>query len=134
MSHKPEIIVSHHETGHGTPKSYTVGFGLSIILTLAAYILVIKDVFSGWALVSALAALAITQLLVQLLFFLHLGRESKPRWNLQVLLFAVGVVIIVVFGSLWIMKNLEYNHSHSMSPSKTDKFLIQDEGYKNNSH
>ncbi len=76
-----------------------------------------------------LAALAVTQLLVQLLFFLHLGRESKPRWNLIVLAFAVMVVVIVVFGSLWIMKNLQYNHGHQ-TPEETDKFLIHDEGYK----
>lgn len=111
-------------------RSYTTGFALSVILTLAAYLLVVKNVFHGWALVGALAGLAVTQLLVQLFFFLHLGRESKPRWNLVVMLFAALVVGIVVFGSLWIMKNLQYNHSHYQSPADTDKFLIKDEGYQ----
>ncbi|PIZ62157.1 cytochrome o ubiquinol oxidase subunit IV [Candidatus Saccharibacteria bacterium CG_4_10_14_0_2_um_filter_52_9] len=130
MSTAPKIVVAHHETARGSVKSYTTGFVMSLILTLSAYLLVVKNVFSGWGLVTALAALAITQLLVQLLFFLHLGRESKPRWNLVVLLFAVLVVAIVVFGSLWIMKNLQYNHSHYQSPAETDKFLIKDEGYQ----
>lgn len=133
MSHNAKVIVSRHETAHGTVRSYTAGFIASLILTAIAYLLVSKERLRGWALIFALAGLAVVQLLVQLIFFLHLGRESRPRWNLQVLVFAVGVVVIIVFGSLWIMKNLEYNHSHSLTPSQADKFLIQDEGYKNNS-
>lgn len=130
MSAKPKVVVSHHEDSQGSVRTYVTGFMLSIVLTLAAYILAVNEVYSGWGLASALAALAITQLLVQLVFFLHLGWDSKPRWNLWVLLFAVMVVVIVAFGSLWIMKNLEYNHGHDLSPSETNEFLIKDEGYK----
>ncbi|MGC1176759.1 MAG: cytochrome o ubiquinol oxidase subunit IV [Candidatus Saccharimonadales bacterium] len=130
MSSRGQAIVSRHETAQGSVRSYVIGFASSIILTLVAYTLAINKVFSGWGLVAALATLAITQLFVQLICFLHLGRESRPRWNLWVLLFAVMVVFIVVFGSLWIMKNLQYQHDHSLSPSETDQFLIKDEGYK----
>lgn len=131
---QPKPIVARHETAHGTVRSYTAGFVLSLILTLAAYLLVTRNVFSGWGLVFALAGLAVTQLLAQLLFFLHLGRESRPRWNLTVMLFAVMVVAILVFGSLWIMKNLQYNHTHILSPTATDKFIIHDEGYRPSSY
>lgn len=120
-----KVIVSHHEASHGSVKTYATGFALSIILTLAAYTLVAKGITSGWALVFILAALAISQLLVQLVFFLHLGRESKPRWNLTVMAFAAMVVIILVFGSLWIMKNLQYNHAKVPSTEQ----IIKDEGY-----
>jgi cytochrome o ubiquinol oxidase operon protein cyoD len=129
MSH-PKAIVAKHETAQGSVRSYTIGFALSLILTLAAYILVVNDTFKGWTLAGVLAALAITQLIVQLIYFLHLGRESKPRWNLAVMLFAIMVVSIVVFGSLWIMKNLQYNHNHGAGPAGTDKFIIHDEGYE----
>jgi protoheme IX farnesyltransferase len=95
-----KVVVSSHETPHGTVRSYTVGFILSIVLTLAAYLMVVHELASGWALIFWLASLAIVQLFVQLLFFLHLGREAKPRWNLQVMVFAAGVVGIVVFGNL----------------------------------
>lgn len=127
---QPKAIVARHETAHGTARSYTAGFALSLILTLAAYLIVSNNVFSGWALVYALTALAVTQLAAQLIFFLHLGRESRPRWNLTVMLFALMVVFIVVFGSLWIMKNLQYNHVHGGSPSQTNQFIIHDEGYQ----
>jgi cytochrome o ubiquinol oxidase operon protein cyoD len=89
--------------------SYVTGFVSSIILTLFAYILVVNHILSGTGLVAAIVGLAIIQLFVQLFFFLHVGDESKPRWNLMALLFAAMVVVIVVFGSLWIMNNLNYN-------------------------
>jgi cytochrome o ubiquinol oxidase operon protein cyoD len=123
-------VISRHDAAPGNFKSYTWGFGLSLVLTVVAYVLTVKGLLSGWGLIYTLAGLAIAQLFVQLWFFLHLGRESKPRWNLAVLVFAAGVVFIVVFGSLWIMKNLDYNHHHGgRSPQATNKFLIKDEGY-----
>jgi cytochrome o ubiquinol oxidase operon protein cyoD len=103
--------------------AYVIGFVSSIVLTLFAYILVVNHVISGTGLVAAIVGLAIIQLFVQLFFFLHLGEEKKPRWNLMALLFAATVVIIVVFGSLWIMSNLNYN----MMPNMNDKTDLQDQ-------
>jgi cytochrome o ubiquinol oxidase operon protein cyoD len=57
----------------------------------------------------AVVILAVMQLLVQLVFFLHLGGESKPRWNLMAFMFTLLVVAILVAGTLWIMYNLDYN-------------------------
>lgn len=85
-----------------------IGFALSVVLTLGAYFLVVEHIFSGNALDFVLAGLCLTQVLVQLLFFLHLGNEPKPYWNLLVFLFMVLVVAILVLGSLWIMHNLDY--------------------------
>lgn len=118
------------ETSHGTVQSYTVGFITSLILTFAAYLMVVNHLFSGWGLLLAIAGLAIAQLLVQLLFFLHLGQESRPRWNLQVFAFMLIVLFIVVGGSLWIMKNLDYHHGN-MTPQQTNDFITKDEGYQN---
>lgn len=115
---------------HGpTFSGYILGFGLSLALTLTAYFAVANHWTSGGALVALIVVLAMTQLIVQLLFFLHLGQENKPRWNLTTFWFAVIVLVIVVAGSLWIMKNLNY-HSHTMSPEQTDQEIIKDEGYK----
>ncbi|HEX7259879.1 MAG TPA: cytochrome o ubiquinol oxidase subunit IV [Candidatus Saccharimonadia bacterium] len=111
--------------GQGTLATYTAGFILSLILTLEAYALVAYQVLVGPALVAAIMVTAVVQLLVQLVFFLHLGSESKPRWNMIVFLFMVMVLLILVLGSLWIMHNLNY---HTMSPSETDTHIIHDEG------
>jgi cytochrome o ubiquinol oxidase operon protein cyoD len=105
--------------------SYVTGFLFSIILTFAAYILVVNHVLEDALLVAVIIGLAIIQLFVQLFFFLHLGKESKPRWNLLMLSFALGVVIIIVFGSLWIMKNLDYNMMHDMHDNSKN---IRDQG------
>lgn len=56
-----------------------------------------------------LGILAFGQFVVQLVYFLHLGTEQKPRWKLLVFWFMIVVVLIVVVGSLWIMYNLNYN-------------------------
>lgn len=106
---------------HGTYLSYTIGFVLSIILTLGAYYLVVEKILAGRELAAAIVGLAVLQLFVQLLFFLHLGSESKPRWNLMVFLFAALVVVIVVFGSIWIMDNLDYH----MMPEEMDHQLLE---------
>lgn len=125
MSHEIRVVDTQHEAGQGSLMSYTTGFITSIILTLAAYQLVVNHVLAGWALIFTILGLAIGQLVVQLLFFLHLGRESKPRWNFLVFAFMVIIVVIVAGGSLWIMKNLDY---HTMTPTETNTYLRDHEG------
>lgn len=106
--------------------AYITGFILSLLLTLAAYLVVVREVVALKLVVPIIVGLAIVQLFVQLTFFLHLGREPKPRWNLMAFLFMVSVVFIVVAGSLWIMANLDYNMTH-----RTDSYLLQqkDKGF-----
>ena len=117
-----------------TTRSYITGFALSLGLTLTAFILVWRQVssesavFSDLFLLTAVGVLALTQLVVQLVFFLHLTRESKPRWNLAVLSFAALIVFILVFGSLWIMISLNYHQGNQMTPAQTDTHIIHDEG------
>lgn len=139
------MAASDTEAGKGTTKTYITGFVLSLGLTLVAYLLVSRHVnshhliYTDKSLNIGVAALALIQLVVQLVFFLHLGRESKPRWNLTVLSFAAIVVLILVFGSVWIMNNLNYHHVHNgygvthdghnlNSPAQSNQYIIQDEG------
>lgn len=120
--------MSSPDAAPGSVRAYTVGFALSLLVTLVAYAIASGNLAHGWTLIYILAGLALLQLFVQLVCFLHLGRESKPRWNLTVFAFAAMVVVIVVFGSLWIMKNLSYGHDHPANASS--QTIIQDEGYK----
>ncbi len=116
----------------GSSRSYIIGFVLSLILTLLVYWLVWQHVsshhltFSHSVLTLGIGGLAIIQFIVQLVFFFHMGRESRPRWNLMMFGFMLLVIGIVVGGSLWIMQNLDYHHP---LPSKDiDSFIIKDEG------
>ena len=86
--------------------AYSVGFAGSVALTLTAYFLVTNDIFSGWTTVLVIAGLAVLQCIVQLLFFLHLGQESRPRWQLISLLSMLVIFCVVVFGSIWVMYDL----------------------------
>lgn len=91
---------------HGTYKAYLIGFIASLLLTAASFYIVLDRLFSGPILVYAILGLGFIQAVVQLLFFLHLGQEAKPRWETVVFLFMVMVLLIIVLGSLWIMYDL----------------------------
>lgn len=110
--------------------TYSVGFILSIILTLIPYLIVTKHLLTSSSLVATLVVFALLQLFVQLQYFLHLGNEPKPRWNLMVFSFMVGIVLIIVIGSLWIMKNLNY-HMHTMDSKEKTQYMFDEEGKPN---
>ncbi|HET7059698.1 MAG TPA: cytochrome o ubiquinol oxidase subunit IV [Candidatus Saccharimonadales bacterium] len=127
MSDKPRITTSSHDAATGSKKTYITGFVLSVSLTAAAFFLVHIHVArhhtypSDNFMMLALPALAVVQLFVQLVFFLHLSRRSNSRWNAWALAFAAVVVAIVVIGSLWIMSNLNYRMMYS--PSQVKQYL-----------
>lgn len=135
--------MSIQESKKGSFHSYLIGYILSLSLTLVGFTLVKRHVDSGHVfpadnyVLAILAVLAIVQLLVQLVFFLHLDRESKPRWNITVLAFAATTVLILVIGSIWIISNMNnhhYGYGHTQnghqltSPSQTNQYIIKDEG------
>lgn len=101
--------VSSHDSGHGSVKSYTLGFIFSIILTIIPFYLVMHHSASTETLIIVAVVCAVFQLLIQLICFLHLNSESGPRWNLVAFVFTVLIVGILMVGSLWIMYNLNYN-------------------------
>jgi cytochrome o ubiquinol oxidase operon protein cyoD len=91
---------------YGTYKTYIKGFAFSVIITTIAFALVGFKVFSPIVLCLAVALLALTQLFIQLVYFLHLSTDSEARWNLVSAIFAVMVVAIILAGTLWIMFDL----------------------------
>lgn len=93
----------------GNLKSYVTGFILSVVLTLIPYFLVQNGLIQGMSLVIVIVALAFVQLVVQLLFFLHMRHEAKPRLNLVVFISFLSIILIVVVASIWIMQHLNYN-------------------------
>jgi cytochrome o ubiquinol oxidase operon protein cyoD len=108
-------MIDNQQPGRGTIRTYIAGFGLSLALTITAYLTVRHHIDSGHVfptdnvMLAILAALAVAQLAAQLVFFLHLNRESKPRWNFIIFAFMLMVLVIIVGGSLWIMNNLNYH-------------------------
>ena len=93
--------------GHGSRKSYVVGFLLAIALTVVPFGLVMTHASVGTPLVIAVFALG--QVLVHIVYFLHVNRSAQQRWNLMALVFTGIVVCIILGGSIWIMHNLYIN-------------------------
>lgn len=126
-------IVRAFQPSHGSVASLTVGFISSLILTFAAFFAVQNHWFSNKdTLINFLILTALTQFVVQVMCFLHLGKESGSKWNLNAFLFMVVVVVIIVFGSIWIMRNLDYNMM--MTPMETEKTIFEDEAIQPQEH
>lgn len=110
---------------HYTLRSYIAGFAGALLLTTISFGLVWahihNDFMSETAVIATILCLAIVQLFVQLIFFLHIGQEKNPRWNIAVFSSALLVICIVVLGTLWIMSNLNYNMMSS--PQEMQKYL-----------
>lgn len=100
---------------HGTLKSYLIGFLVSLVLTSASFILVVTQWVHGVYLFYTLAGLALVQAVIQLIFFLHLGQEAKPRWETLVFYFMLVILLIIAIGSLWIMYDLNERVMSGMS-------------------
>ncbi len=109
-------------------KMYVWGFIASLILTLTAFWLIGGNYINGSLAIAVIILLGLLQLATQLVFFLHLPQEPKPRWNNIAFQFAAMVVVIIVLGSMWIMQNLNYHHGHQTI--KSDRYIIKDEGYQ----
>lgn len=102
---------------------YVTGFATALGVTLLAFWLVMNEVVRGRGLIAIVMALAVVQLTVQLVFFLHVGEEERPRWNLMALLFMLIILVIIVAGSLWIMNNLNYNMM--MTSEQMDAYMME---------
>jgi len=97
---------------HGWNKSLKplfLGFVFSFLLLFAVYRLDVYHHLPPSILNITTVSLTILQVILQLIFFFHLGLESKPAWNLITFLFVVAVILIIIGGSIWIMNNLNYN-------------------------
>jgi cytochrome o ubiquinol oxidase operon protein cyoD len=99
-----------HEAGHGTFKSYMTGFVLSVILTAIPFWLVMANVFdSKAATVAAIMIFGVIQIVVHMVYFLHMNTKSEGGWTMMALIFTVIIVAIALVGSLWVMHHLNAN-------------------------
>jgi cytochrome o ubiquinol oxidase operon protein cyoD len=93
----------------GSLLSYVIGFGFAVVLTLASFWAAGTDSVWRPAVPVLLAALAIAQMGVHVVFFFHISTGPGDANNFLALAFGVFVVALVVFGSMLIMSNLSAN-------------------------
>lgn len=111
---------SHDDMPHGTMKDYVIGFVLSVILTAIPFWLVMGDVLeSKSATVGWILFLGLLQIIVHLVFFLHLKPSAEGGWILMSAVFTVITIVIALVGSIWVMNALQYHmmpHTHEGTP------------------
>lgn len=114
-----------------TSRHYINGFVWSLALTLVPFIFITKTTISGMALYMTVFIAAILQLCVQLVYFLHINHGRNRRWNIVSFGSMIIIVIIIVFGSLWIMNNLHYN---MMPGHELTDYIQEEEAIDNHAH
>ena len=89
--------------------SYTAGFGLAILLTIASFVVSQTNLLWAPGVAVGLVVLAFAQIGVHLVFFLHLGSGPDHTNNILALAFGLLIVFLVIAGSVWIIANLNAN-------------------------
>ena len=94
----------------GSLRSYLTGFGLSVILTAIPFWLVMSGVLdSKVATLAVIMTMAAVQIVVHMVYFLHMNTRSENGWSIMALAFTLILVVIVLLGSLWIIYHLNDN-------------------------
>ena len=101
----------HHADGHdhGTYRSDLIGFTLSVVLTAIPFWLVMAGVLAPQLTGLIITGFAVVQIVVHMIFFLHMNHRSEGGWNMLALIFTLVIVVIAVAGSVWVMYHLNTN-------------------------
>jgi cytochrome o ubiquinol oxidase operon protein cyoD len=107
-----------HSSGeaHGTRRDYVIGFVLSVILTAIPFGLVMSGIIADTRITAGIVMVfALVQIVVHMVYFLHMNSKSENGWTLMALIFTIVVLTICLAGSLWVMFHMNANMMPSMS-------------------
>lgn len=101
----------HDDEGyHATVKGYLIGFLLSVVLTAIPFWLVMAKVLPSPASTAlVILGFAAVQIVVHMVYFLHLNARLEGGWSMLALMFTVIVVVIMLAGSIWVMYHMNTN-------------------------
>ncbi|MFC3338361.1 cytochrome o ubiquinol oxidase subunit IV [Paracandidimonas soli] len=112
QNHAHDDHHDHHDDGHGeiTFRGYMTGFILAVILTVIPFWLVMGNVLeSSGQTALIILGLGAVQMIVHIVYFLHMNPRAEGGWNMLALIFTIIVVLIALVGSLWVMYHLNTN-------------------------
>ena len=107
--HAADNTHSHGGAAHGSVREYVIGLLLSIVLTAIPFSLVMYGALAETITIALILLCAVGQMMVQLVFFLHMNGSSEQMWNTTSAIFVVILVAILIVGSIWIMQHLNHN-------------------------
>lgn len=94
---------------HGTFRDYAIGFLLSVVLTAIPFWLVMAGVLPKAATGFIIMGFAVVQIVVHMIYFLHMNGKSDEGWTMVALVFTLIIVVITLAGSLWVMHHMNVN-------------------------
>jgi cytochrome o ubiquinol oxidase operon protein cyoD len=106
-----------NEEAHGSRRGYWMGFALSAVLTAVPFWLVMNRPLTAQATALIVMAFAAAQMVVHMIFFLHMNRRAEGGWSIMALLFTIVLVVIALSGSLWVMYHMNANMMPGMDMS-----------------
>lgn len=119
MSQHQHDSHDHHDDEdeiHVSMRDYTVGFILAVILTVIPFALVMGKVFeSSTTTALVILGLGAIQMVVHMVYFLHMNAKSEGGWTMLAFMFTLIIVVITLVGSIWVMHNLNTNMMHGMN-------------------
>ena len=98
-----------HPGVHYSLKDYTTGFVLAVILTVIPFWLVMGNVLDPAMTRFVIMGFAGVQLIVHMVYFLHMNSKSEGGWTMMALIFTLVIIAIALSGSLWVMHHLNTN-------------------------
>ncbi|WP_067061448.1 cytochrome o ubiquinol oxidase subunit IV [Roseateles chitosanitabidus] len=101
----------HDDVGyHATVKGYLIGFILSVVLTAIPFWLVMAKIIPSASTTGiVLLVFAAVQIVVHMVYFLHMNSKVEGGWSMLSLIFTIAVVVIMLAGSIWVMFHLNSN-------------------------
>jgi cytochrome o ubiquinol oxidase subunit IV len=118
--HAPGDAPPEESVGHWV-RNANIGLAFSIVLTVASFYVAGSNAIFEPAIPVALIVLAIAQMGVHLVYFLHVTTGPDNTNNVLALAFGLLVVFMVVVGSIWIMDNLSHNMMPTEQPMQMQK-------------
>ncbi|MBR0648383.1 cytochrome o ubiquinol oxidase subunit IV [Roseomonas terrae] len=102
---------AHHapDAPHGSLREYLIGFFLSVVLTAIPFWLVMARPLAPGPTAVLIVAFAVVQIIVHMVYFLHMNARSEGGWTMIALIFTLIVVAIALAGSMWVMHHLDTN-------------------------
>ena len=111
----------HHDAHavHYSLKDYTIGFTLAVILTVIPFWLVMGNILDPGTTRFVIMGFAAVQLVVHMVYFLHMNSKSEGGWNMMALILTIVLLGIILAGSIWVM----YHMNANMMPGMGDAVM-----------